>query len=309
MTIEESPNTKVIAISQNEEGVIYSNSEYDGLVTHGIQTCVAVIIIDRENQVYIMQHHDPFTNASSIKKSIVRESLTRPEIYLVINPCIRVAGVERILNVERIKSFLEKENIGINKILETNPYNSEGGVLLFKYGEIIVDYGLINIHMNPTPFLHREPEFILFKELRCQFTSTSERFVPSKMKFKSLDNVYLIRNIENTNIFAERRDPFLRYDGHVFNTSLNTLQPKMEHYLRTLFEEGIRGFDELNKRICNDRLKGIFDVEGDRHRFESERFVILLERYTFRNLTKILRFGCLPPPGFYIKDGKTHRVE
>ena len=77
---------RLVIINQHEEGVIrYNDPVFYGLLTFGLDTCVAVVISDSEKGIQVLQHHDISTDAASITDVIKKYSMHNPVINLIIN--------------------------------------------------------------------------------------------------------------------------------------------------------------------------------------------------------------------------------
>jgi hypothetical protein len=85
----------------------------------------------------------------------------------------------------------------------------------------------------------------------------------SKDTFKLASDAHLTTCVAaNANLFAERRETFLRYDGTTLVTQLQSLPPMTDQYFKRLIQDGIKTEKSFNKRINEDR--GSFDPRGDR---------------------------------------------
>lgn len=294
----EKDGAKIIVISQNEEGVIRANDKhFDALITYGIQTCSGVIISDEGLGVHILQHHDMFTDVACISESINREKLVNPRVTLVYNATHVKDYSETKTIQDRIISHLKKNNIPYNEpFLRTdNLANIDGGVLVSKDGVIDTSYFLVE------EIEEDKRRFVLAKDFvsKSDFTCLEMDFVPNDPSKLTIAN-----DIAKVTFFAEKRMPFLRYDGERLNQGVSTLTPKLEHYLRVLREEGL-ATSGLQEKITMDRENGLFELEGDKWYNVTDDIGDCVKRI-FENFSLIVKSGCLPLPSFVIDNsGRT----
>ena len=303
---------KILAVLQNEGAVIrHDDTNFIGLVTHSIQSCVGVIISDKENGIFALQHHDSCTKPEEILRTINSHSFKSPEVILVINENFmkklkdpqhgslynkNVVKNEGRQGLPVIRHILDKHQIPykIEATYESNEYSHYGantGFFLSKEGEIDLkksvyhqDYGYTRLSGFGTwPTFEDRHKTVLVQE------NEEKRMV-----------------LANTTIFGEKLPLFTIYDGDISKTSeIPTLSNISETYIKGLVEKNILTQHEIDKELSADLDKGRFDRSAAGHIFPNRELIARNVEFIIANNLFTNFLNCPPPPDYIIEGGTT----
>jgi hypothetical protein len=235
---------KLVLINQHEEGIIRATDpNHDGLLTFGLDTCVAVIIKDKRQGICALQHIDVNTEVGSISDVITKYDMSREdtEITLVFN--------KKRASDTVFKSVMQYlHNINLKPKLQ---FAETHGVCVFKDGS--VDNTLtISTHEVGT-------ELVVQKngkdttEYECEYYGNPSEYIVEK-------NLA----IANLRIFGEEQRLFTRYEGGRVNTKFQDLPEPTLREMRGMFKQSSGEDGEFRELMLSQaaitHLRSIVDV-------------------------------------------------
>lgn len=216
----------LVLINQNEEGVIATNDpNHDGLITFGLESCVAVVIADKNNGTYALQHIGVDIDLPSITDRISRfPNQSDLTIHLAINKADKERDSTKS-NLTRIKDHLKENGITVPGI-----YNVDsGGICIMKDGKIR-DYTISPSSGADLEAINHSGDY----KYPCEYYGKPSEFIVEK-------NLALA----NTRLFKEKTPLHIRYDNGAINEDFQDLPQTTIDALKLASEDIKNYLDEI----------------------------------------------------------------